>query len=391
MNLLRRVVLAAALTLSAPLLLPANAFAQPTDQVKEVARERFRDGVKAYDAQKWEEARAAFAQAYTLAGSPAVLLNLGLAEAKTGRCVDAGNHLQKFLREHREATAEQRSTASTTIEDCKKKAAVVALTVEPAGAEVTVDGVSVGKSPLLDPIFVEPGNRVLVASLNGKTSSTSVEAKKGQSTVARITLVTEPPLPPNPNPNPNPAPIINPAGPNPDPLRPPPVVPPGGPPIDKPDDGREDFGAWTLHSPIFWVGAGLFGLGLGLGIGFSAAAQSSKADAELIADQIRNNASADNVDGAPCGPEDGGGAGDVYPGDCNLLRDALGIHTANVAVAVTGWIVAVASAAGTVTYVMVDWYGGSKSKPKDAASHPWIMPLPLLSPEVQGASVVGTF
>jgi Flp pilus assembly protein TadD len=69
---------------------PREAAAQgnPNDPVKDVARQRFQDGVKAFDAGRFEEARVAFEQAYTLSQSPAVLLNLGVAEAKTNRCVD---------------------------------------------------------------------------------------------------------------------------------------------------------------------------------------------------------------------------------------------------------------------------------------------------------------
>src|SRR5690349_5818438 len=67
-----------------------NAFAD--DAVTEVARQRFQDGVKASDAGRFEDARAAFLQAYTLKKHPAVLLNLGQAEIKSGHLEDGGNH-----------------------------------------------------------------------------------------------------------------------------------------------------------------------------------------------------------------------------------------------------------------------------------------------------------
>ena len=59
------------------------AHAQPADAVTEVARQRYREGVKAYEAGRYEDARSAFLQAYALKRVPAVLLNLGQSELRT--------------------------------------------------------------------------------------------------------------------------------------------------------------------------------------------------------------------------------------------------------------------------------------------------------------------
>lgn len=386
---LPRLLLLAALGTAAVSLPQREAHAQPAaDPVTEIARARFKDGVAAYDAGRYEEARTAFEQAYTLSKSPAVLLNLGLAESKSNRCVAGGNHLFRFLREHKEATPEQKTAATAGIEDCKKKAALVTISVDVAGAEVSVDGASVGKSPLPDPLFVEPGTHAVIANANGKTASASVDAKKGQTSTATITLkpAVEPTPPTNPQPDPNqPAPIITNPGMNPDPLAPP-QPPQGGPR----DSSGESFGEWTISgrmpSPLFWVGSGVFAVGLGLGIGFSAAASSSASDAELLASRLRNQAAEDGVDGSPCGPEDGSGSGDVYPDQCNQLRDALGIHDANVAVAATGWVLAGLAAGGTIAVVVLGYDG--KGPP---ANKPSAAVLPLVSSEVQGVTVLGTF
>ncbi|MBK6516652.1 MAG: PEGA domain-containing protein [Polyangiaceae bacterium] len=382
---LSRLVLLAALGTAAVSVPRSDVHAQPVaDPVKEVARTRFKDGVAAYDAGRYEEARTAFEQAYTLSQSPAVLLNLGLAESKTNRCVAGGNHLLKFLREHKEITPEQRTAAAAGIEDCKKKVGLIAITVDAAGAEVSVDGASVGKSPVADPVFVEPGTHAVIATLSGRTASTSVEAKKGQTTVATITVKPAEPTPPTPPDPTGPAPIIPTPGINPDPLAPNPQPPPGG----ARDSGGESFGEWTISgrmpSPLFWVGSGVFAVGLGLGIGFSAAASSSASDAELLASRLRNQAAEDGVDGAPCGAEDGTGTGDVYPDQCNQLRDALGVHDANVAVAATGWVLAGLAAGGTIAVAVLGYDGKGPSKPSAAV-------LPLVSSEVQGVTVVGTF
>ena len=195
MNLVR-LALIATLGLSPCLVAPEAAHAQPAeDPVKEVARQRFQAGVRAYDAGNYEEARTAFEQAYTLAKAPAILLNLGLSETKTNRCVSGGNHLIQFLREYKEATPEQKTAATAAIEDCKKKAALLTISVDAPGAEVTIDGTSVGKSPIVDPYFVEPGQHVVIASLSGRTATASVDAKKGQTAVATVTVGASTPPP----------------------------------------------------------------------------------------------------------------------------------------------------------------------------------------------------
>ena len=58
--------------------------AQEKDAVTEMARRRFQEGVKFFDQKKFEEARAAFLQAYALKHHPAVLLNLAQSEIRSG-------------------------------------------------------------------------------------------------------------------------------------------------------------------------------------------------------------------------------------------------------------------------------------------------------------------
>ena len=54
-----------------------------------MARRRFQEGVKFFDQKKFEEARAAFLQAYALKHHPAVLLNLAQSEIRSGHPLEA--------------------------------------------------------------------------------------------------------------------------------------------------------------------------------------------------------------------------------------------------------------------------------------------------------------
>src|SRR5262249_18993268 len=131
----------------------ARAQGPVNDSVTVVARQRYTEGVAAYDAGRYEDARAAFLQAYALKHHPAVLLNLGQSELRSNHPEDAGNHLQQFLREHTSATPEERATAEKGIAEAKKKSGYVIVNVDAAGADVNIDGTTIGKSPLLDPVF----------------------------------------------------------------------------------------------------------------------------------------------------------------------------------------------------------------------------------------------
>src|SRR3982751_2528207 len=103
----------------AGLLLAASSFvavvhtaaAEDKDAVTEVARRRFQEGVKYFDQKKYEEARAAFLQAYALKRHPAVLLNLAQSEIRSGHPLEAARHFSAFLRESPNVSANERLDA----------------------------------------------------------------------------------------------------------------------------------------------------------------------------------------------------------------------------------------------------------------------------------------
>ncbi|MFT3764269.1 MAG: hypothetical protein QM820_01915 [Minicystis sp.] len=297
-----------------PLAEPA-AFAQqpaPADSVTQIARQRYTEGVKAYDAGKFEDARAAFLQAYALKRHPAVLLNLGQSELRSNHPEDAGNHLQQFLREHTTATPDDRATAEKGIAEAKRRSSLVVVSVDAPGADVSIDGTTIGKSPIYDPVFIKPGKHTIFATINGKSAAVAVDAKIGVASQATLTLgaggPAAPPAPPIPGPPlpgpsipsgppsaPPSAPSAGPAGPPPGmtpvmppmgtpPMGTPPVGPPMGPGMEAPRE-PESFFHWYKRKPIAWVGTGLAGAGLLMGIIGGASALSASGSANDVANQ----------------------------------------------------------------------------------------------------------
>ncbi len=185
------VVLAVATVASATAPAAAQPGQPPQDAtVKEVARQRYAAGVKAFDAGQFEDARVAFLEAYKLTQAPGILLNLGISELRTNRVAEGGNHLLRFLRDYADATPEERASAQASLEECKRKASLIEVHVDAPGAEVTLDGALVGKAPLADPVFVEPGPHELAASDGSNNATARVDAKRGQSVKASLRLRT---------------------------------------------------------------------------------------------------------------------------------------------------------------------------------------------------------
>jgi hypothetical protein len=187
----RRTLLLLGLAAAFDFATPAPVLAQPaapTDASKEVARQRYAAGVKAFDAGQYEDARVAFEEAYQLTRAPGILLNLGMSEVRGSRPVEGGNHLLRFLREYAEATPEEKASATAALEEAKRKAALLSVSVDVAGADVSIDGLAVGTAPLADPIFVEPGARVVGATSAVGSAKVNVEAKRGQTVEAKVRL-----------------------------------------------------------------------------------------------------------------------------------------------------------------------------------------------------------
>lgn len=176
----------AASSFSAPV--TAQQASQPADEAAiQEARDHFSQGVKLFDAGKYEEARQAFARAYALNNHPAVLLNLAQCELRAERYVDAARHLDQYLRENPNADQKTRLSANESLIAARKHTSRVRIRVSVDGANVFVDGQLIGKSPFNYDVDVEPGTRVIEAhSDTGAQQRTTITVAKG--VTAGVTL-----------------------------------------------------------------------------------------------------------------------------------------------------------------------------------------------------------
>ncbi len=170
----------------------AHAQAPKTDAVRDTAKELFDKGVRAADSEKWDECRAALLAAWNIRPTHQIAGNLAECEAKLGRFTDATRHVVFFLRElPPNASQERKKGGEALLKEVRAKVAEVIIRVSRPDAEVLVDGVSVGRAPLSEGVFVDPGERTIEARLLGKTVSQKVQAETGGNYVVELKLADE--------------------------------------------------------------------------------------------------------------------------------------------------------------------------------------------------------
>lgn len=152
------------------------------------AAELYRQGAAALKAGRHEEAYDKFQQAWQLKKHFQLAANLGAVELRLGKHRDAAEHLAYFMREAPDAFQEERQQLEQMLTEARQHVGALKVQVEP-GAEVFVDGRSVGTAPLERELFLEPGRRVVEARRAGfERAQADVEASAGTSLMVRIAL-----------------------------------------------------------------------------------------------------------------------------------------------------------------------------------------------------------
>ncbi len=284
---------AAGFAVSAP-----SARADDKDTVTEMARRRFQEGVKFFDQKRYEEARAAFLQAYALKHHPAVLLNLAQSENRSGHPLEAARHFSSYLRESVGSPASERNDAEKGLAAARTKLGRIHLTVT-SGAEVLVDGEPVGTAPFAEAVDAAPGTHLLEAKLGGKSTSASVSVQVGKSSNATLTLESGGAaiLAPVPAPTPAAPPAASPPMPPPsESAEKPPVepskegMPAGEPAMQVSTEGREPFFVWLGHNGVGIAGIAATVIGAGVGATFALAANKASNNVDSVDTQIRGEA-----------------------------------------------------------------------------------------------------
>lgn len=163
------------------------------DALTDKAAALYEDGVAAYKKSKIAEARASFLAAWALKKHWQIAASLADCEVKLGLDREAAEHFAYFLRK----APESRRTADVEqlYKAARAKVAMLTITVDAPGADVAVDGNVIGKSPLEDPVFVQPGTHAIEARMGTTVATQQVEASQGSESPVSLSVTPKPSVP----------------------------------------------------------------------------------------------------------------------------------------------------------------------------------------------------
>ena len=273
------------------------------------------EGLAFRKASKWVEAHASFLAAWSLFQHWQTAANLADCEIELGRPREAAEHARFYLRH---TTPDRRERAEQLLKAATAKIATLTVNVAPAEAEVLIDGAAVGRAPLADPLFVEPGRRKVVARYPGMPDAVEILDLAAGSTrsVSLVLLAVTP-----------------------------------GPPVEyEPDAG--------VKKGILIGGAALTAIFLAGGVAFTVVSNGKASDADTMLGELQSRGGA-----APCqsGP---------LVSDCETLadlnRESVTFHD----LAIAGYVAAGITAAATLTYGL--WPKGKAPERVGMRAVPWI-------------------
>jgi PEGA domain-containing protein/tetratricopeptide repeat protein len=163
---------------------PAEPSASRAAQIEE-AKNHYDRGLRLYDEGNFEGARVEFEKAYQLAPSYKILYNLGLVHKQQADYVSALRSFEAYLSEGGSGVIEvRRVEIAREMQELKSRIGRVSVSVNVEGAEVFIDDVSVGKTPLREPLLVNPGRRKVSATARGYLPATRVVQVAGSDTAS---------------------------------------------------------------------------------------------------------------------------------------------------------------------------------------------------------------
>ncbi len=146
-----------------------SAVGAPVDQ----ARQHFLRGVELYREGNYRAAIIEFERAYEIAPNYKVLFNIGQAYLELQDYAAALTAFERFSSEGgAELTDQQKSDVEAEIKKLAGRIAKVEMTVNVPDATISVDDVTVGRSPLTKPLTLSTGRHKIVVSREGYVPET---------------------------------------------------------------------------------------------------------------------------------------------------------------------------------------------------------------------------
>lgn len=164
------------------------------DPVKEAA-ERYQRGLSIYAEGEYLLALVEFERAYQLAPDYRVLYNIGQVRVQLGRYAKAREALEQYMEQGGDAiSADRKREVNADLEMLKMRTAQLNIVTSEEGADLLIDGVVVGTSPLEKPIVVDAGEHnveVRKVGFYGKASQVTLAGRDEISVELALTRIPE--------------------------------------------------------------------------------------------------------------------------------------------------------------------------------------------------------
>jgi hypothetical protein len=168
----------------------AAASADPTS-----TSEIYRQALADYASGDYEKAVKGFEEVWSREKKPKAAGTLGRAEIKVRKFRDAAEHLEFYLRLDTDITADARKEAEAMLAAAKAQITTLRIAATPKGAELTLDGTSVGIAPLDHEIYLDPGKHQVKAWHGQQTETKDIEAPPGGNEIElKLDVSTAPPV-----------------------------------------------------------------------------------------------------------------------------------------------------------------------------------------------------
>jgi hypothetical protein len=162
-------------TLLLAVTLAGSAARAETPHDRAAALTQVREGNRLLDAGDAAGALARFERARALVNSPKLHFNLGQALVGIpGRESEAHEEFTKYLDEVPDAAAGTRDEAVRQVQALRGKIALLTISTDPEGAELTIDAQARGVTPLARPLPVAPGSHAVRLAKPGFAAVTEV-------------------------------------------------------------------------------------------------------------------------------------------------------------------------------------------------------------------------
>lgn len=149
------------------LLIARAVAAQESPGATREAGRHFQRGVALYSEADYRAALVEFRRAYALAPSVPVLYDIGEAQFQLQDYAAALPTFERYLAESAPGDG-HRPEVESNVEILRARVGHVTVTTIPAGADVTIDDLAVGRTPLDRPVLVSIGRRKIVVTAIGR-------------------------------------------------------------------------------------------------------------------------------------------------------------------------------------------------------------------------------